>query len=80
MCPWTRLETSATPKAPETGSFGFWDVRTQGLDALSWELLRHVFPVAIFTIKRGSPITATLGRGGRWMYLTNQGVWYASAS
>ena len=28
--------------------------------------------------QRGSPVTLPLDRGNRWMYLANQGVWYAS--
>lgn len=37
------------------------------------------FMPASTTSVRGSPTTAVLDRGGRWMYLANQGVWYASA-
>ena len=29
---------------------------------------------------RGSPVTLPLNRGTRWMYLANQGVWYASTT
>ena len=29
-------------------------------------------------LQRGSPVTRPLNRGQRWMYLANQGVWYAS--
>ena len=35
-------------------------------------------PAAATPLTRGSPITLPLDRGSRWMYLANQGVWYAA--
>ena len=36
------------------------------------------FETSSTTLKRGSPVTQPLDRGQRWMYLSAQGVWYAS--